>query len=246
MEESGSATRGPIALVGSGEYLPEMMAIEASLLEGRPSRYVQLATAAAMDGADVVRRWHELGAAQAKRLGVEQVVVPVVNRQDAERDDFADAIAGAGLIYLSGGDPDYLCETLRGTKVWRSILDAWQAGAALAGCSAGALALGSWVPSFDDPSSGMPALGPLEHLVLLPHFNRLSSFIPDFEARLSVPQAGSTVIGVDELTAIVGGPSNWTVQGHGSAWLLSAPDRRELVSGTTFTVPDANVSERST
>ncbi len=246
MKMSTQPNGGPIALVGSGEYLPEMSEIDAALLKGRPPRYVQLATAAANDGPDVVQHWHELGAAHAKRLGVEQVIVPVTNRQDADRDDFANAIAGAGLIYLSGGDPDYLCETLTDTKVWRSIISTWRGGAALAGCSAGAMAIGSWVPSIDDPSTGMPGLGPLEHVVLLPHFNRLSTFKPDFEARFSIPQERSTsVIGVDELTAIVGGPSEWSVEGRGSAWLLSSTQRKEFVSGTSFTLADHDGSEQA-
>jgi len=37
---------GPLALVGSGEYLPQMAEIEGGLIAGRPPRYVQLATAA--------------------------------------------------------------------------------------------------------------------------------------------------------------------------------------------------------
>ena len=75
---------GPLALVGSGEYLPQMSVIEAGLLAGRPPRYVQLATAAVPDGPSVVERWHSLGAAQAARLGVEPVVLPVNDRSDAD------------------------------------------------------------------------------------------------------------------------------------------------------------------
>ena len=68
---SAEQSPGPLALVGSGEYLPQMTAIEASLLEGRAPRYVQLATAAVPDGPDVVEHWHNLGKTQAERIGVE-------------------------------------------------------------------------------------------------------------------------------------------------------------------------------
>jgi hypothetical protein len=44
--------RGPLALVGSGEYLPSMLEIERALITGRPPRYVQIPTAAAPEGAD--------------------------------------------------------------------------------------------------------------------------------------------------------------------------------------------------
>ena len=49
-------------------------------------------------------------------------------------------VAGAGLVYLSGGNPTFLTETLQDTPVWDAIRRTWQRGAGLAGCSAGAMA----------------------------------------------------------------------------------------------------------
>ena len=74
---------GPIALVGSGEYLPVMTALEGALLAGRPPRYVQVPTAAAREGEESLSRWVALGVAQADRLGVE--AVPVVVRDQIGR-----------------------------------------------------------------------------------------------------------------------------------------------------------------
>ena len=71
---------GPLALVGSGEYLAVMAGVEGALIEGRPPRYVQLPTAAAPEGAARLQYWLDLGAAQAERLGVEQVPVVVRDR----------------------------------------------------------------------------------------------------------------------------------------------------------------------
>jgi len=62
---------GPLALVGSGEYLPVMAGVEGTLIEGRPSRYVQIPTAAAPEGPRRLQYWLDLGAAQAERLGAE-------------------------------------------------------------------------------------------------------------------------------------------------------------------------------
>ena len=133
---------GRLAIVGSGEYMPAMQEIEAWLLEGREQRtatdrsgtprYVQLATAAAPEGDRVLSRWHDLGAQAAERLCAQQVIVDVRTRSDADDDAHADAIAGASLIYLSGGNPVHLARTLRGTRVWQAIVDEWRAGAALA------------------------------------------------------------------------------------------------------------------
>ena len=54
-----------------------MQDLEEWLLTDKPPRYVQLATAASLEGEESLRRWHDLGARAAERLGVEQVVVDV-------------------------------------------------------------------------------------------------------------------------------------------------------------------------
>jgi peptidase E len=230
---------GPIALVGSGEYLPQMAEIEASLIEGRPSRYVQLATAAVPDGPSVVEYWHDLGAAQAERLGVEPVILAVNDRTDAENGELAAQVSGAGLIYLSGGNPGYLADTLRDTAVWKAIVDAWRAGAALAGCSAGAMAMTSWVPSLRHPKKGgTEGLALLPHMRVIPHFDAFAARIPDLVTRFLLPHDPLvTVVGIDEDTALVGGLNDWTVRGHQSAWLLTQDGREELPAGTILTTP---------
>ncbi|MFY9783122.1 MAG: Type 1 glutamine amidotransferase-like domain-containing protein [Acidimicrobiales bacterium] len=228
---------GPIALVGSGEYLPEMADVEAGLIAGRAPRYVQLATAAVQDGPTVVEHWHQLGIAQAKRLGVEAVIVPVNDHDDANDPAFAEMIGGAGLIYLSGGDPNYLADALRDSLVWGAIEAAWRAGSALAGCSAGAMALGAWIPSLRHPRRGSTAgLGLLPHLGILPHFDAFAARVPDLLTRFVLPDESSmSIFGVDEKTAMVGGPTKWTVQGHQSVWRLTSKGREEFPLGSKVT-----------
>jgi cyanophycinase len=233
---------GPLALVGSGEYLPAMAGIEAGLLEGRPPRYVQLATAAVPDGPQVVARWHALGAEQAARLGAEQVVLPVASRRDADDPAVAAMVAGAGLVYLSGGKPSFLADTLRDTAVWAAIVEAWGAGAALAGCSAGAMAMAAWVPSLRHPrgEGATAGLSLLPHLRVLPHFDAFIGRMPDLATRALVGTGeGVTVVGVDEMTAIVGGPTVWEVKGRGCAWELTGGGRRRIASGEVLVTAGA-------
>src|SRR5690348_18351426 len=94
---------GPLALVGSGEYLPVMAEVEGALIAGRPPRYVQIPTAAAPEGEVRLRYWLDLGAAHAERLGVAQVPVVVTDRDEAGFAHLAARIAGACLAYLTGG-----------------------------------------------------------------------------------------------------------------------------------------------
>ncbi len=226
---------GRLALVGSGEYLPVMHDIEAWLLDGRPRRYVQLATAAAPEGDASLARWHGLGAEAAARLDAEQVVIDVRNRGDANDDAWVEAIAGAGLIYLSGGNPGYLATTLRGTRLWSAIEAEWKAGASLAGCSAGAMSMGGYVPDFRHPKrGGTDGLGVVPDLRVLPHFDKFSRMIPDFALRPLV-LSGATVVGIDEDTALVSdGPAEdglWEFRSRGrqSCWRIES-DRKYRVN----------------
>jgi cyanophycinase len=233
---------GPLALVGSGEYLPVMAGVEGLLLAGRPPKYVQLPTAAAPEGEQSLKHWLGLGAAQADRLGVEQVPLVVRDRAEADEPELAARVKGAGLIYLSGGSPTYLAQTLRGTRVWRAIEEAWRSGAALAGCSAGAIALTSWVPAMRAPTQNPdPGLGVVPNLRVLPHFDKMLTWVPDLLTRaVSGTPNGTAVIGIDEDTAIVdltGAGHTWEVHGRQQAWVLTDGQRLGHPDGTTLTTP---------
>ena len=142
---------GPVALVGSGEFLEVMTAVDAGLLAGRPKKVAVLPTAASLEGEERVGWWLDLARRHYEAMEVECVPVPVSSRADADDAGMAGLVEGAGLVYLSGGDPHHLASTLRGSLVWDAVLAAWHGGAALAGCSAGAMALTSGAP---------PDLGP--------------------------------------------------------------------------------------
>jgi cyanophycinase len=233
---------GPLALVGSGEYLPVMAGVEGMLLAGRAPRYVQIPTAAAPEGERSLQRWLDLGAAQASRLAVEQVPVVARDRVEADAPELAALVDGAGLVYLSGGNPAFLAKTLRGTRLWDAVVAAWRSGAALAGCSAGAIALTGWVPSFRaldrEPD---PGLGILPNMRVLPHFDKMLDWVPDLLTRAVLrPPSGTLVVGVDEETAIVdmtGGGHSWQVYGRQQAWVLSNGKRRGFAAGSTLTTP---------
>jgi cyanophycinase-like exopeptidase len=234
--------QGPLALVGSGEYLPVMADVEGLLLAGRPPRYVQIPTAAAPEGEESLQRWLDLGAAQAARLGVEQVPIIVRDRNEADEAGLAALVKGAGLIYLSGGNPTFLAQTLRGSRVWKAVAETWRSGAALAGCSAGAIALTGWVPGFRSPEREPdPGLGVLPVLRVLPHFDRMLGWAPELVARSTADtDPGTSVISVDEDTAIVdmtGSGHSWQVYGRQQAWELADGSRRGYPAGSWLTTP---------
>jgi cyanophycinase-like exopeptidase len=220
-----------------------MADVERDLISGRPPRYVQIPTAAAHEGAASLDRWVALGRDQAERLGVEAVPLVVHNRAEADDPEIAAQVEGAGLIYLSGGSPTLLAKTLLDTALAGAIEAAWRGGAALAGCSAGAMALTAWVPSIR-----RPGLEPQEGLALvpalrvIPHFDRFERWMPDLVGRyLARAPAGTAVVGIDEETALVWAPGDdggrWVVQGQRQVWLLRPDGRSAYAGGATMDLP---------
>ncbi len=246
-----------MALVGSGEYLEVMLEVDRALLAGRPERAVLLATAAAEEGEERLRYWTELGTRHFGRLGVEAVPLPVLTAQDAANEELAAEVAGAGLVYLSGGNPGYLASALRGSAVWAAIVAAWEGGAALAGCSAGACAL-SFVaedvralragheqgPAATDASrDATPSgLALVPEMAVIPHFDRMARWAPGLAERyLRRVPPGVTVVGIDEDTALVtagespGQSRRFNVAGRQSAFVLTADGgRTEYPAGSTL------------
>jgi cyanophycinase len=228
--------RGPVALVGSGEFLEPMRKVDEGLLAGRPRRAVILPTAAGEEGEDRIRYWSELGSHYFEAMDVRPIVLRVITRDDADDPKLAAAVAGAGLVYLSGGDPGYLADTLRETVVWSAVVAAWQSGAALAGCSAGACAL-SAVASRVRNGTSRPGkgLGVVPEVTVLPHFDRIEHWVPGIIDRVrEEAPPGTVVIGIDEDTALVGGPVRFVVQGRKSVWEIGRDgSRHEFPAGAT-------------
>ena len=232
--------RGTIAIVGSGEYLEPLRALESALLtKGGSRRYVQIPTAAGQEGETRLHYWRDLGALQARAIDAEQIYLPIYNRDHAMREDFAELIDGAGLIYLSGGDPHYLASTLVGTPVHAAILRNWQVGSSLAGCSAGAMAFGPDIPHFRHlKREGEPGLAMLPHIRTIPHYNKFFKWIPESAAQkfLRAPK-GICVVGVDENTAALSDDgANWKVHGLGGVHVLTGTSKGVYTTGETFTL----------
>ncbi|NUR25877.1 MAG: type 1 glutamine amidotransferase-like domain-containing protein [Catenulispora sp.] len=230
---------GPVALVGSGEYTDAMIDVDKQLLDGRPRRYVQIPTAAAPEGEQVLDKWVGMGVTHAAKLDAEAVPLRVRDRADADDPAIVAQLDGAGLIYFSGGNPLFLADTLRDTALWRRVVELHEAGTALGGCSAGAMAFGGWVPDIRHPTrAGRPGLGLFAHLRVLPHFDRFLGRMPDLLLRpFMKPIPGVHTVGVDEDTALVGGPEHYVVQGRQSAWILDEGTRTEYAAGTAMELP---------
>jgi cyanophycinase-like exopeptidase len=232
---------GPIALVGSGEFTPATEDVDLALLAGRSGRVVYLPTAAALEGEERIDYWVELGRAHYQRLGVEAIPLMVLNRDDADSARLADQVAGAGMVYLSGGNPTYLAKTLVGTRVGAAINEVWMQGSAVAGCSAGAIALTDTVPDIRRRSGPpVPGLGLVPGVIVMPHFDQIERWMPGaIQWALDATPPGVHLVGIDEDTAIVGGPLEWRVMGRGHAWVLaSVGEHSSFMAGELVSLAD--------
>ena len=231
---------GSLALVGSGEYLPAMAEFEKSLLDdgiknGKENIYIQIPTAAAQESTSRLEYWRDLGQKQAQVIGAKPLFLPIYTREDAQNMDFVNQISNGALIYMSGGDPHYLANTLIDTQIWQAIVKNWQSGGSLAGCSAGAMVLSSQIPNFRlsraEPTAG---LNLIQNIRVIPHFNRFFKWIPESAAKLlmHVPD-DSVLIGIDELTAIVkrGGSDFWQVYGQAKLHMLKGSPEAQFSYG---------------
>lgn len=229
---TGGDTRsaGTLALVGAGEYLAEMEPVDRQLLDRvRGSlRAVVLPTAAARDGRVAADRWARKGVEHFMRLGVYVEPAMVLTRADAESADFARQIAAATFVYLSGGKPGYLLKTLRGTRCWDAIVRVYRQGGVVAGCAAGAMALGARV--FDAPRyyRTVPGLGLAEDFAVVPHADKL----PRWQLRLAVgTHRKLPIAAIEGKTALILSDGEWFVAGLGAVTITQGGRATRYTSG---------------
>lgn len=216
------ASAGIVALVGAGEYLAPMEPVDRSLLArlADPPRVVVLPTASAPDGPGVPERWAQMGVDHFARLGATVEPVMLLTREDAESATLAAQIASANMVYLSGGKPRYLLETLRGSVCWQAIAGVYASGGVVAGCSAGAMVLGGALLDWPKIWRTLPAFGLAPDLVVIPHFDELP-------ARLLLPALDRSarprrIAGIDGKTALIGVGDTWQVAGHGTVSIFGS------------------------
>ena len=113
----------------------------------------------------------------------------------------------------------HLRSVLKASAVWDALVEAWTAGAVLAGSSAGAMVLGD---AMVDPRGGALTLGLglLPQLAVLPHANNWSEEKTHRTVRLA--SGGLRIAAIDERTALLRAPDGqWHKAGQGGAtiWL---------------------------
>lgn len=232
-ETVNEARAGALALVGSWEFLESMNAVDMALLErSRGRRVVILPTASAPDGPGVAERWIDMGVSHFRALGAQAEGLLALTRQDCFLQQAVEIVDRSNLAYFSGGKPDYLLQTMQGTPLLESVLRLLRRGGVVAGCSAGAMIWGGWVPG--RPIAGKlsvwhPALAHLPGSIIAPHFDEMPGWI--LEALFRFRPKGSYLIGVDGGTALVGRDGSWSVLGTGRVVIRGRGEAQSFAAG---------------
>lgn len=206
---------GYILLAGGAEFGGRMAEADLRAIElagGFDASICIIPAAAAPDNNH--ERAGQNGVEWFKRLGAVDVsALPLIDRASADEPAVADALRQSKLIYLLGGFPRHLAQSLAGSASWQAMLDAHHSGAIIAGSSAGAMILCDY---YYDPyeQKTFSGLKLIPEACILPHHDTFGkSWAPELLQRL----AGVTLIGIDEQTGMINdGPADaWQVYGAG-------------------------------
>lgn len=220
---------GKMVLEGGAEFSGQMAAPDLRALElagGLDAPVVIIPAAAAPDNNH--RRAGQIGWRWFRQLGAQNVSVSsLIDYDTAGQPEVVRELQEARLVYLLGGFPGYLVESLRDSPAWEAIRQAWPAGSVLAGSSAGAMVL---CEHLYDPVQYkvVKGLGLLPGTCFIPHHN---TFGQNWVDRLNAQLPGQTLLGVDEQTGLVGVGHSWQVLGAGRAVLYKGGQVRVFPTG---------------
>jgi len=226
---------GATALVGSGEYTDAMNETDRYLIDtlggAANTRVALLPTASGLES-NGPRHWNEMGKHHFTGLGVADIrATDVIDATYARDADQLDLLRDANFFYFSGGNPQHVIESLRGSPAWDIITQANANGAVIAGCSAGAMAMSGYTVAIrfaftEGPIQSVPSLGVIPQVMVFPHFDRMLGRLgrAAFRTRLLTAPTGVIPVGVDEDTALVridphpaqaaDGQGRWRVMGR--------------------------------
>lgn len=223
---------GSLLLEGGAEFggamrEPDLRAIEMAGGADAPIRIIP--TAAAPDknhlraGNNGIRWFRSLGA-----TNVEPVLL--INKDSANDLEIIDTLRSAKLIYMLGGFTHYLGQTLRGSKSWEAVLEAWRDGAVIAGSSAGAMVMCEYY--FDPGRAAVErGLNLIPNACVLPHHN---TFGKDWVWKLQPLLPGVTLLGIDEQTGMLTGGAAWHALGGGTVTVYQGEQVKVYESGKRF------------
>lgn len=211
-------SRGTLAFAGGGEFSAGCGFDAALLAECGATEVVVLPTATAYENPSRLRgRADEWFAA----LGTGCRWLDVYRRADAEDPAAAAAVAGADMIYLTGGSPLHARSTLLRTAVWSAVTEASAAGATVVGSGAGGNVLCDHMVDVRGGAFTV-GLGLTDELAVISRADTLSAERIARTVRLAPP--GLLVAAIAERSALIHRPDDsWQAVGDVTLYRDGAP-----------------------
>jgi cyanophycinase len=211
MEE---ADRKALALAGGGEA--KIAIIPTAAAPGNNSK---------LAGDNALKWFRKLGVVYA-------ISLPIVDKKAADDPALSAELKRANFIFILGGFPGYLENTLRDSRCLDALLGAYNKGAVLAGSSAGAMVLFEW---YFDPAVKKikKGFGIQNGVILIPHHNRVGN---KWRSLYFDKVADVLWVGIDEQTGMINQtePNSWTVHGKGGVTVYGRTAIDFFRSGQTF------------
>ncbi len=211
---SGCEEADRAILAATGAVNPKVLVVPTAAVEGSPSK-------AAANGVSYFTS-----------LGADAAPLMVLDAADAADKGLADQIGSADVVYLTGGNPAFLRDSLSGSLVLQAMLEAHEKGAWLAGSSAGAMVLGTWMRF----RQWTRALDVISGVVTLPHHERSDPESTSEELARNAPEGIVAAIGIDGRTGCLALDGGWKVLGPGQVAVYEAGAWRRFASGESFTL----------
>ena len=204
---------GRFVLAGGNEFRPGCEGMDSAILRsaGPAPAKVLIVPTAAVSGP---QKAAQDGVRHFTRLGADSSELMVLDRTHADDDEYVRGLEGATMVYFTGGSPDHLLATLRGSQLYEKLQEQVEGGTILAGSSAGAMVMGSMMirPSSREWAQGLGMAG---ELGILPHHENSDPASVAKDLAGNAPK-GLKVLGIDAMTCCFGAPGSWTVLGPGN------------------------------
>ncbi len=257
---------GHLVLLGSGETSASGRRVFDWLLQASdpPTRIAILETPAGFqpNSALVARKVADFLQQHLANYSLDTTIVPARRRGTPfgpDNPSLVDDVLSADCLFLGPGSPTYAVRQLRESILWDAVRARFATGASLVFASAAVLAISAFtLPVYEIYKAGadlewvrgLDLLGPAgQKFVFIPHWNNREGgpeldtsrcFIgrERFQELHALLPRDSTIVGIDEHTALILQPSTGTglVMGAGAVFVERAGHQERHGRGTTFSL----------
>lgn len=232
-----------ILLVGGDEFRPACAAMDAGILAltgPTPPRVAIIPTAAALENP---ARAADNGVRHFAGLGADAYGINIIQPSDARDPALVSQIAGADVIYFTGGSPEHLLAVLSGSPLLDAVREANAAGAVWCGSSAGAMVLGQRMRRPAASGGGVNALSIIPGIMVLPHHERSDPAAVAAQLAMELDEtdaSGLVALGIDGAAGVLLDSDGAAAVGAGGVTVYRAGGWQRYAVGDR--IPDLTIA----